>query len=101
MTEPSECAICLGVLLPRRGRAAALKCGHRCFHATCISAWLLMAPTCPLCKMVVREDVESGDVTRKREQRARRRACMEAGLGRVRQEEEDVLIALELSLMRE
>lgn len=47
----SECPICLqGFCSDRHGPVVALKsCGHS-FHHTCISKWVLCAPTCPVCR---------------------------------------------------
>lgn len=90
-----ECVICLKALPKRNMRA--LLCGHQCFHHTCIAAWLAMAPTCPMCKQVVVTLDEGREC--KRVNRARRRTCMEAGLGRVSQADEDLLLALELSML--
>ncbi len=42
---PAECAICVA----HADAPVALACGHA-FHAACVSCWLELAPTCPLCR---------------------------------------------------
>jgi hypothetical protein len=52
-----------------------------------------------MCKVVVvTTSAGDGDVKEKAATRARRRACMEAGLGSVSQADEDLLVALQLSM---
>ena len=46
----SDCPICLQDFCSDHGPVVALKsCGHS-FHHTCISKWVLCAPTCPVCR---------------------------------------------------
>lgn len=56
MTETqSVCAICLDELI----ECKAVSCGHS-FHDDCISEWFNKKNvTCPMCRKVVRENVEN------------------------------------------
>ena len=42
---PAECIVCLA----HADAPVALACGHA-FHAACVSRWLELTPTCPLCR---------------------------------------------------
>ncbi len=42
---PAECTVCLA----HADAPVALACGHA-FHAACVSRWLELTPTCPLCR---------------------------------------------------
>ncbi len=42
---PAECTVCLA----HADAPVALACGHA-FHAACLSRWLELTPTCPLCR---------------------------------------------------
>lgn len=50
MGESQEtCIICLG---DRDGLIARLPCGHE-FHEACLMRWLVVKPTCPMCRDLV------------------------------------------------
>ena len=48
--DPSVCCICLEAI----GDEAVLPCCGRAFHPGCISCWLGVKRTCPICRAPVR-----------------------------------------------
>jgi hypothetical protein len=92
-----ECAICMGELAPGC-EGTLLPCIHRSvFHPECLDQWLLVAPSCPLCKEI--EPVAAREHAR----RARLRAADIKPIRRRRQrhpedENANIALALELSM---
>ena len=94
-----ECFICLQPLtrpLKRSRDACAVPCKHTDVHITCLMQWYAVSPTCPACKMVNEQYVLNEE---RKVVRARRRRHMEAGLSFWRQEDEDVCLAVERSML--
>jgi len=93
-----ECMICL-TRVPRKERYEnPIPCNHAAVHASCLRAWYAITPSCPLCKCVNTWHVQAEEQAASR---ARRRRHMDAGLGGWGAEEEDVAVALELSMFCE
>lgn len=94
-----DCDICLK-RVTRRQRVSTPPCGHDTFHAECLAEWMTVSPTCPLCKHELHAfAAECVSHEQKKEGRARRRRCMAAGVGKLSQFDEDLLMAAELSML--
>ncbi|KAF8714831.1 hypothetical protein HU200_027365 [Digitaria exilis] len=58
--EALECAVCLAELVDGEKARFLPRCGHG-FHAECVDLWLLRGnPTCPLCRVEVVDDKQTG-----------------------------------------
>lgn len=93
-----ECAICLTVVHKKERYETQVSCGHNAFHSRCLREWYAITPSCPLCKCVNEWHVQAQEAVALR---ARRRRHMAAGLGAWGQEQEDIALALELSMFCE
>jgi hypothetical protein len=45
-----SCCICLEELSPIESAVPVFECGHKEYHAACLSGWLHKSMTCPLCR---------------------------------------------------
>ena len=58
-----QCVICLHELGGNDHATTTLVCGH-VFHAACVDEWLRQEFRCPVCRCVVRENIENEDTPR-------------------------------------
>lgn len=90
--------ICLMPVSKRERSHVPIPCGHTNVHSGCLREWYTIAPTCPVCKTTNDAYLQREDNVANR---AKRRRHMAAGLGKVSQEQEDVFLAVELSMFCE
>ncbi|KAG5538479.1 hypothetical protein RHGRI_019153 [Rhododendron griersonianum] len=56
--EDAQCSICLGEYQEKEVLRIMPKCGHS-FHLSCIDVWLRKQSTCPVCRLPLRESLDT------------------------------------------
>lgn len=61
--EDVQCSICLGEYQEKEVLRIMPKCGHS-FHLSCIDVWLRKQSTCPVCRLPIKESLDTKHLRR-------------------------------------